>query len=259
MCTRVIKNRRKIFSRLPKLHKQWMNIKHIWEIKGWPLRIHLSCVCFLLTDSHSVWDVSYDRTSVLKHCSPNANHLTQMGQIRLAAYISLIRNVYLWSQKNHLNTCVCVWCKYPASVLWIPGSVEFLPLRRAASRSYLSAFHSLTWVCFSLCPPLPPGRSEKWHKSFLTFPLQRETKATPLKLRGKYECHSGTKQSYNFLPPTISPCIIKTEKQKPQTHFEEGHLFSLPSFLVFSSCPEERWQYITYKDHNSWGHFYWQE
>lgn len=129
--------------------------------------------------------------------------------------------------------CVRVVRKYPASVLWIPGSVEFLPVRRAGSRSYLLAFRSLTRVCFPPAPPLPPGRSEKWHKSFLTFPLQRETKATPLKLRGKYECHSGTKQSYNFLPPTISPCIIKSEKQKPQTHFEEGHLFSLPPFLSF--------------------------
>lgn len=119
---------------------------------------------------------------------------------------------------------------YPSSVLWIPELGEFLPARRATSQCYLSAFHSLTSACFFRGPPLPQRRSEKWHKSFLTFPLQRKTKATPLKLRGKYECHSGTKQSYNFLPPTISPWIIKSEKQKKQTRLEEGDLF----FFYFS-------------------------
>lgn len=123
---------------------------------------------------------------------------------------------------------------YPASALWIPGLGELLPARRATSQCYLLAFHSLTSVCFSRGPPLPRSQSEKWHKSFLTFPLHRKTKAMPLKLRGKYECHSGTKQSYNFLPPTISPWIIKSEKQKKQTHLEEGDLFFFSSSLF---CP----------------------
>lgn len=110
------KKARKIFRRLPKLHKQWMNIKHIWEIKSWPLRIHLSCVCFLLTDSHRVWDDSYDRTSVLKHCSLNATHLTQMGQIRESAYISLIStHTFIFGPKNHSNILACVCVLYTST------------------------------------------------------------------------------------------------------------------------------------------------
>lgn len=158
-------------------------------------------------------------------------------------------NKHLWQMfvfvpkatgKKIIHTFLCVWFSknraktwhYPDSALWIPGLCEFLPARRATSQCYLLAFHSLTSVCFFLGPPLPRCRSEKWHKSFLTFPLQRQTKATPLKLRGKYECHSVTKQSYNFLPPTISPWIIKSEKQKPNTLRRGQSLFFSP-FLSF--------------------------
>lgn len=61
--------------------------------------------------------------------------------------------------------------------------------------------------------------------------------------------------SYHF------PLNNKKRETKKQTHLEEGNLsfFLLFPLSAFSSCPEERRQYITYKAHNSWGHFYWQE
>ncbi len=160
----------------------------VWQVSS-------NIAFWMLTTSHTGKD------KIMCPCFQNKHSWKMFGFVPKSIWLKNASTpFFVWFIKKDLNvTC------YLASALWIPGLGELLPAQRATSQCYLLAFHSLTSVCFSRGPPLPRSRSEKWHKSFLTFPLQRKTKAMPLKLRGKYECHSGTKQSYNFLPPTISP------------------------------------------------------